>query len=80
MKREKAEAFISAVVALRENMSDELAAEYPAIFPEFKEGKVYKENERVNHGGEVFKATKAHKPAKGSKPTGKNANFEKLGK
>ena len=80
MKREKAKAFISAVVALRENMSDEMAAEYPAIFPEYKEGKEYKENERVNHGGALFKATKDHKPAKGSKPTGKSAHFEKLGK
>lgn len=80
MKREKAEAFISAVVKLREGMSDEQAAEYPAIFPEYKEGKEYKENERVNHGGEVFKATKAHKPSKGSKPTGKNAHFAKIGK
>ena len=80
MKREKAEAFISAVVALREELTDEQAAKHPALFPEYKEGKEYKENERVNHGGALFKATKEHKPAKGSKPTGKSAHFEKLGK
>lgn len=68
MKRKEALAIVEAIVALRERVTDELALEVPALYPKWREGREYKEGERLLHGGVLYKVLQAHKSQAGWEP------------
>ena len=55
MTKKEVKELIDSIHALRAGLSDEQAAEVPAIFPEWKEGKKYKAGDRVRYNGELYR-------------------------
>lgn len=60
MKRNKAYAFVDAVKRVREILSDDVALENIAIFPDWEIGKALSVSDRVEHEGKLYKVIQAH--------------------
>lgn len=60
MTRKEARLFIESLVNIREGAADELAVKSKGIFPEWKPDTLYKENARVRHGEQLYKARQEH--------------------
>ena len=60
MTRKEARLFIEALLNIREGAADELAVKSKGIFPEWKPDTLYKENARVRHGEQLYKARQEH--------------------
>lgn len=78
MKREKAEAFINAIIAMRESATDEQAAAAAAIYPEWKETGVYKTGDRVVYDGVLYKTLQDHNAQAGWQPAAAASLFAKV--
>ena len=60
MTRDEAKALVAAIVAMREDATDDQALQAFAVYPAWREGKAYAEGERVRHNGELYRVLTAH--------------------
>ena len=60
MTREQAKAFVAAIVAMRENATDEQALTAPAIYATWKPGVAYTTKDRVLYDGTLYKVLQDH--------------------
>lgn len=60
MKRERAYAIIDAIKNIRASLTDEVALEYIALYPDWEIGKDLAVGERVEHNGKLYKVITAH--------------------
>ena len=60
MTKSEAKAFISALVTLREAVTDEQALAVPALYPTWRSGVYYAAGIRVLYNGTLYKALTAH--------------------
>ena len=60
MTKSEAKAFISALVTLREAVTDEQALAVPALYPAWRSGVYYKVGIRVLYNGILYKVLTAH--------------------
>lgn len=60
MKRERAYAIIDAIKSIRTSLTDEVALEYIALYPDWEIGKDLTVGERVEHNGKLYKVITAH--------------------
>lgn len=60
MKRERAYALIDAIKRVRETLTDEVALEHIALYPDWEIGKVLKIGERIEHNGKLYKVITEH--------------------
>lgn len=78
MKRDKAIAFIEAVKKVREIMSDDIALENMAIYPEWKENVELSVGNRVVYEDKLYKVIQAHTTQATWTPTNALTLFEPL--
>ena len=62
------------------DLTDEQALEMPLLFPKWRSGAEYKENDRVRYLGKVYKVLQAHTAQEGLEPDVSPELFEKLAK
>lgn len=62
------------------DLTDEQALEIPLLFPKWRSGAEYKENDRVRYLGKVYKVLQAHTAQEGLEPDVNSELFEKLAK
>lgn len=60
MKRERAYAIIDAIKSLRAMLTDEVALDYIALYPDWEIGKELSVGERIEHDGKLYKVITAH--------------------
>ena len=60
MKRERAYALIDAIKNIRASLTDEVALEYIALYPDWEIGKALSVGERIEHNGKLYKVITAH--------------------
>lgn len=60
MKRERAYAIIDAIKSLRGMLTDEVALDYIALYPDWEIGKALSVGERIEHDGKLYKVVQAH--------------------
>ena len=66
MKREKAEAFVNEIVALRSHLTDEQALQAPNLFAEYKVGISYQVDDLFTYGTnsvgdpQLYRVVQAH--------------------
>lgn len=60
MKRERAYALINAIKSVRETLTDEVALEHIALYPDWEIGKALKVGERIEHNGKLYKVITEH--------------------
>ena len=60
MKRERAYAIIDAIKSLRAMLTDEVALDYIALYPDWEIGKALSIGERIEHDGKLYKVVQAH--------------------
>lgn len=78
MKRDKAIAFIEAVKKVREIMSDDIALENMAIYPEWKENVELSAGNRVVYEDKLYKVIQTHTTQATWTPTNAPTLFEPL--
>lgn len=78
MTREEAQQLIAALVALRENATDEQALQAVAVYPAWREGVAYAEGERVRHNGELWRVLAAHESQAAWAPDAAPSLFAKV--
>lgn len=60
MKRERAYAIIDAIKSLRAMLTDEVALDYIALYPDWEIGKELSVGERIEHEGKLYKVVQEH--------------------
>lgn len=60
MKRERAYKIIDAIKGIRATLTDEMALEYIALYPDWEIGKELSVGDRVEHEGKLYKVITAH--------------------
>lgn len=60
MNKARVRAFVDAVLALRDTVTDEQAAVVPALYPEWKAGVAYTAGQRVLYGDTLYKVLQEH--------------------
>lgn len=60
MKRERAYKIIDAIKGVRATLTDEMALEYIALYPDWEVGKVLKVGDRIEHAGKLYKVITEH--------------------
>lgn len=60
MKRERAYKIIDAIKGVRAILTDEVALEYIALYPDWEIGKALSIGERIEHDGKLYKVVQAH--------------------
>lgn len=60
MKRERAYAIIDAIKSIRASLTDEVALEYIALYPDWEIGKELTVGDRIEHNGKLYKVITAH--------------------
>lgn len=60
MKRERAYAIIDAIKSLRAMLTDEVALDYIALYPDWEIGKELSVGDRIEHEGKLYKVVQAH--------------------
>lgn len=78
MKREEAEALVSAIVSMREGATDEQALQAVAVYPAWREGVAYAEGQRVRHNGELYRVLTAHDAQEAWTPDAAPSLFAKV--
>ena len=78
MKRDKALAFIEAVKKIRETVSDDIALENIALYPEWKVNVELKVGDRVQHNDKLYKVLQDHTTQSTWTPTDALTLFEPI--
>ena len=78
MTRSEAKAFISALVTLREAVTDEQALTVPALYPTWRSGVYYEVGIRVLYNGILYKVLTAHTSKDDWTPDAAPALFAKV--
>ena len=60
MKRQRAYALIDAIKRVRETLTDEVALEHIALYPDWEVGMNLSVGDRVEHEGKLYKVVQAH--------------------
>ena len=60
MNKARVRAFVDAVLALRDTVTDEQAATVPALYPEWKVDTAYTAGQRVLYGDVLYKVLQGH--------------------
>ena len=60
MKRERAHKIIDAIKRVRDYLTDDVALEYIALYPDWEIGKELSVGERIEHEGKLYKVITAH--------------------
>ena len=60
MKRERAYKIIDAIKGVRAILTDEVALEYIALYPDWEIGKDLLVGDRIEHDGKLYKVVQAH--------------------
>lgn len=60
MNKARVRAFVDAVLALRDTVTDEQAAVVPALYPEWKADMAYTAGQRVLYGDTLYKVLQEH--------------------
>lgn len=60
MNRVEAQAFVDAIVLLRNHVTDEIAASCPAVYPVWRMDTVYSVGDRVTFNGNLYKCLTQH--------------------
>ena len=68
MTRDEAQAFVAAIVALRESATDAQALSAPALYPAWRAGTEYKTGFRAQYGSRLWKCLQAHTSQTGWEP------------
>ena len=68
MKRERAYAIINAIKDIRTTLTDEMALDYIALYPDWEIGKSLLVGDRVEHEGKLYKVITAHTAQEDWKP------------
>ena len=63
---------------LADNLTDEQALDIPLMFPKWRDGAEYKENDRVRYLGKIYKVVQAHTAREGLQPDISPDLFEKV--
>lgn len=78
MKRERAYAIIDAIKNIRATLSDEVALEYIALYPDWEIGKELSVGERIEYEGRLYKVITAHTTQETWKPNITPTLFEPI--
>lgn len=60
MKRERAYKIVDAIKNIRVTLTDEMALEYIALYPDWEIGKNLSVGDRIEHDGKLYKVIQAH--------------------
>jgi hypothetical protein len=60
MKRERAYKIVDAIKNIRVTLTDEMALEYIALYPDWEIGKELSVGDRIEHDGKLYKVVQAH--------------------
>ena len=60
MDKKRIQAFVNAAIAMRKNLSDEQAAEVPALYPEWKPEVQYSTGDRVMFNDVLYRVLSGH--------------------
>ena len=60
MKRERAYKIVDAIKGIRATLTDEMALEYIALYPDWEVGKALKAGDRIEHEGRLYKVITEH--------------------
>lgn len=60
MKRTRAYAIIDAIKKIRETLTDEIALEYIALYPDWEVGMALNIDDRIEHEGRLYRVVQAH--------------------
>ena len=58
--KKEAQAYIDAIIALRDSATDKQASEAAILYPEWEIEKEYAENTKILYKGKLYKALQAH--------------------
>ena len=78
MKRERAYAIIDAIKRVREVLTDEVALEHIALYPDWEIGKALNAGERIEYEGKLYKVVQAHTTQADWKPDALPSLFEPI--
>lgn len=68
MKRAELQAFVEAIKAVRENLTDEQIANVPAFYPAWRADKAYAAGDVVRYGENAYRCLQAHQAQEGWAP------------
>ena len=78
MKRDRAYKIVDAIKNIRVTLTDEMALEYIALYPDWEIGKELSVGERIEHDGKLYKVVQAHTAQESWKPDVAPALFEPI--
>ena len=78
MKREKAIKIINAIKDIRATLTDEMAVEYIALYPDWEIGKNLSVGDRIEYEGKLYKVVQAHTTQESWKPDLTHSLFEPI--
>ncbi|MBQ4313311.1 MAG: hypothetical protein IJC18_03775 [Clostridia bacterium] len=76
--RERMREFIEALKTMRADATDEQAAAFPAVYPEWRAYEEYSAGERVTYGGALYSVITSHKSQEGWNPVDAPSLFARV--